>query len=185
MNKLEEMLKANEAFCKCPPVDYQQEDLKQSKLPQRQIALVTCMDTRLVNFLEPALGISRGEVKIIKTAGNCVTGAFDGVVRSLLVCVYELGVEEVFIVGHHECGMAHTTSEGLKEKMISRGVRPEAIHMVERELREWADEFHHPEDNVRRTVEALRLNPLFPEDVKFHGLMFHPRSGKIDVVCRA
>ena len=46
---------------------------------------LTCMDTRLVNFLEDSMDIGRGEAKIVKTAGNCITGPFDGVVRSLLV----------------------------------------------------------------------------------------------------
>jgi carbonic anhydrase len=31
-------------------------------------------------------------------------------------------------------------------------------------------------------VERIRLNPLIPADVYVHGLIFHPRSGKVDVV---
>ena len=85
MSVLEDLLKANQEFCEHPPVDYTQEDVKTSKLPRRQIAIVTCMDTRLVDFLEPSLGIKRGEAKIIKTAGNCIVGNFDGTIRSLLV----------------------------------------------------------------------------------------------------
>ena len=181
MSILSDILAANASFCASPPVDYTQEDAK-SKYPQRQVAIVTCMDTRLVNFLEQALGLSRGDAKVIKTAGNSVTGVFDGVIRSLLVCVYELGVKEIFIIGHHECGMAKTTSESLTEAMLSRGVPKEAIHMVAKELREWADEFQHPEENVRDTVESIRINPLIPKDVPIHGLMFHPRTGKLDVI---
>ena len=182
MSILEDMLAANAEFCAHPPADYTLEDLKKSKLPQKQVALITCMDTRLVNFLEPALGIGRGEAKVIKTAGNGVTGVFDGTIRSLLVCIYELGVKEIIVIGHHECGMAHTTSEGLIKTMLARGISHEAIHMVKKELTEWADEFHHPEQNVTDTVERIRLNPLIPADVPVHGLIFHPRTGKIDVV---
>ncbi|WP_173443061.1 carbonic anhydrase [Selenomonas ruminantium] len=182
MSILDDMLSANAEFCAHPPADYTQEDQKKSKLPQKQVAIITCMDTRLVNFLEPALGIGRGEAKVIKTAGNGVTGVFDGTIRSLLVCIYELGVKEIIVIGHHECGMAHTTSEGLIQSMLERGISKEAIHMVKKELQEWADEFHHPEQNVRDTVEYIRLNPLIPDDVPIHGLIFHPRTGKIDVV---
>ena len=182
MSVLDEILTANKNFCANPPVDYTQEDAHASKLPQKQLAIITCMDTRLVNFLEQALGIGRGEAKVIKTAGNGVTGVFDGTVRSLLVCVYELGVKEIIVIGHHECGMAKTTSAGLIDAMTSRGVVPEAIHMIKAELEHWADEFHHPEENVRETVEALRLNPLLPKDVPIHGLMFHPRTGELTVV---
>ena len=55
MTILDTMLAANAEFCAHPPADYTLEDLKKSKLPQKQVALITCMDTRLVNFLEPAL----------------------------------------------------------------------------------------------------------------------------------
>lgn len=182
MSILEELFAANARFCAAPPVDYTQEDAAASKLPQRQLAVITCMDTRLVDFLEPSLGIRRGEAKIIKSAGNGVTGVFDGTIRSLLVCVFELGVREIVVIGHHECGMAKTTSHGLIEKMTARGIAPEAIHMIRPELEHWCDEFQHPEQNVRDTVEQIRMNPLLPKDVPVHGLMFHPRTGKIDLV---
>jgi len=182
MSILQDILTANEKFYAAPPVDYTEEDLKKSKLPQKQVAILTCMDTRLVNFLEPALGMGRGEVKVIKTAGNSVTGVFDGVIRSLMVCVYELGVKEILVIGHHECGMAKTTSKSLTEAMLSRGVPKEAIHMIAKELKEWADEFQHPEQNILDTVEAIRLNPLIPRDVPIHGLIFHPRTGKLDLL---
>ena len=182
MSLLQDILAANEKFCAAPPVDYTQEDVKASKLPQKQVAIITCMDTRLVNFLEPALGIERGEAKVIKTAGNSVTGVFDGVIRSLMVCVYELGVKEIIVIGHHECGMAKTTSQSLTAAMLARGVPKEAIHMIAKELRDWADEFQQPEQNVRDTVEAIRLNPLIPADIPVHGLIFHPRTGKLDLL---
>lgn len=182
MSVLQDIMSVNASFCASPPIDYTQEDLHQSKLPQKQVAIITCMDTRLVNFLEPALGLARGDAKVIKTAGNSVTGVFDGTIRSLMVCIYELGVKEILVIGHHECGMAKTTSKSLTEAMLSRGVPKEAIHMIAKELREWADEFQHPEQNVLDTVEAIRLNPLIPTDVPVHGLIFHPRTGKLDIV---
>ncbi|MBR1804944.1 MAG: carbonic anhydrase [Selenomonadaceae bacterium] len=184
MSVLDEMLQTNEKFCANPPVDYTGEDHHESKLPKKHLAIVTCMDTRLVNFLEPALGLSRGDVKIIKQAGNVLTGVFDATVRSLLVCIYELGVKEIAVIGHHECGMAKTTSQSLTKAMVERGVSPDAIKMVERELVEWADSFQRPEENVKEVVKQLRENPLIPKDVKVHGLMFHPRSGKVELLDR-
>lgn len=184
MSVLDEMLQTNEKFCANPPVDYTGEDHHESKLPKKHLAIVTCMDTRLVNFLEPALGLSRGDVKIIKQAGNVLTGVFDATVRSLLVCIYELGVKEIAVIGHHECGMAKTTSQSLTKAMVERGVSPDAIKMVEKELVEWADSFQRPEENVKEVVKQLRNNPLIPKDVKVHGLMFHPRSGKVELLDR-
>ena len=75
------------------------------KYPNKRIAIVTCMDTRLVELLPAALGLKNGDVKIIKNAGGTITNPFDSTVRSLLVAIYELGVQEVMIVGHTECGV--------------------------------------------------------------------------------
>ena len=52
MKVLEEILKANEKFCANPPTDYSGEDHHESKLPKKHLAIVTCMDTRLVDFLQ-------------------------------------------------------------------------------------------------------------------------------------
>ena len=180
MKVIEEMMKANESFCANPPVDYTGEDHHQSKLPKKHLAIVTCMDTRLVDFMAPALGLKRGDVKVIKTAGNVIVDAFDSTIRSLLVCIYELGVQEIAIIGHYECGMAKTTSQSLTKAMIDRGISADAIKMIDKELKEWADGFSKPEENVEKVVAHIRYNPLIPKDVKVHGLMFHPRSGKLD-----
>ena len=80
--------------------------------------------------------------------------------------------------------MAKTTSQSLTKAMISRGVSPDAIKMVEKELIEWADNFRYPEENVKEVVKQLRENPLIPKDVKVHGLMFHPRSGRLELLDR-
>ena len=48
---LDEVLKANEEFVK------NFEPKKMSHMPQKKLAIVTCMDTRLTGFLEPAIGI--------------------------------------------------------------------------------------------------------------------------------
>ncbi len=152
------------------------------KLPSRQLALFTCMDTRLVDFLEPAMGINRGEVKVIKNAGNSVTGPFEATIRSLVIGIFELDVKEVMVVGHLDCGMCDTTSETLVKKMLARGISPDAIKMVEKELEDWVDHFHHPEDNVREAVFKIRTNPLIPKDVPVHGLLFNPHTGELQVL---
>jgi hypothetical protein len=41
-----------------------------SKYPDKKVAIVTCMDTRLVQLLPAALGIKNGDVIIIKNGRN-------------------------------------------------------------------------------------------------------------------
>ncbi|SFL89982.1 beta-class carbonic anhydrase [Pelosinus propionicus] len=153
-----------------------------SKFPNRHLAIFTCMDTRLVDFLEPAMGIKRGEVKIIKNAGNTITDPFASSIRSLLVAIFELGVKEIMVIGHLDCGMSHSNAEDLTKKMLMRGISADAIKMVEEELKIWLDHFHDPVENVKATVYKIRSNPLIPKDVPVHGLIFNPDNGVIEII---
>lgn len=182
MSILEEILDANHNFIKKLPHEYIDYCPWSSKIPKRQLAIFTCMDTRLVDFLEPALGIRRGEAKVIKNAGNSVTGPFEATIRSLVVSIFELGVKEIFVIGHMDCGIAHATSKELTRKMLDRGISSDAIKMVEKELEDWLDHFHHPIDNVEDVVNKICKNPLIPNDVPVHGLIFNPQTGEVKVV---
>ena len=169
MDRLEEILAANKAFVAHGKHDYTEEDIAASKLPKKKMAIFTCMDTRLTEILEPAMGIQRGDAKIIRTVGNYLTGEFDAVIRSLMVAIYELGVEEIFVVGHYECGMAKTTADSLAAAMRAHGVSECAIAKIHGELEVWAN-------------AKITSNPYIPKNIKVHGLMIHPRTGKLDVI---
>lgn len=179
---LEDILQENAKFIQETGIDYSQLDSAASKYPRRNLAIVTCMDTRLTGFLEPALGINRGDAKIIRTAGNSITATFGVTIRSLLVAVFTLKVQEIMVIGHYECGLEHLSAQELIRNMHEQGISPEAIHMIQPELEQWIDHFHHPLQNVEETVTKIRLNPLIPKTVPVHGLIFHPRTGKIEEV---
>ena len=153
------------------------------KNPKKQFAIFTCMDTRLVDFLEPAMGIKRGDAKVIKNAGNTLVDPLHGgVIRSLVAAVFMLGVEEIFVIGHEDCGMAHIHSEQLKSDMIARGISAEAIENLVPDLAQWLGAFACPEENVVEVVEKIRANPLIPADVPVHGLIFCPNDGRLEVM---
>jgi carbonic anhydrase len=153
-----------------------------SKVPQKKSVIFTCMDTRLVEFLEQAMGVGRGDAKVIKNAGNTLVDPGGGVVRSLLVAIYALGCEEVFVIGHTDCGMAQIDGTVFHQRMLDRGVPEEAISRLQPSLREWLGAFHDPLGNVQRVVRLLRENPLIPKDVPLHGLMFDPLVGELRLV---
>lgn len=56
-----------------------------NKYPDKKIAIVSCMDTRLTELLPASLGIKNGDVKIIKNAGAIISHPFGSVIRSLMV----------------------------------------------------------------------------------------------------
>ena len=76
---IDEILKYNKEFVE----EKKYEQYKTSKYPDKKIAIITCMDTRLTELLPAALGIRNGDVKIIKNAGGVVSHAFGSVVRSV------------------------------------------------------------------------------------------------------
>jgi len=53
------------------------------KYPDKKLAVLTCMDTRLTELLPAALGLKNGDAKIIKNAGGLIITPFDSVMRSL------------------------------------------------------------------------------------------------------
>ena len=127
-----------------------------TKRPARRVALFTCMDTRLVEFLEPAMGIQRGDAMVIKNAGNTLLDPQGGVVRSLVVAIFALGCGEVCVVGHRDCGMAQVDGAALRAAMLARGVPAEALAALSPTLHDWLGAFRDPEGNVRRVVDELR-----------------------------
>jgi carbonic anhydrase len=153
-----------------------------TKAPQKKAVIFTCMDTRLVDFLEPALGLRRGDAQIIKNAGNTLVDPGGGVVRSLVVALHVLGCQEILVIGHRDCGMAQVDADALRARMIDSGVPEQAIAALHPGLSEWLGGFHDPLGNVQRVVQLLRDNPLIPRTVPVHGLMFDPAHGTLQVL---
>lgn len=178
MTLLDEVLQANRKYLK----QLEDHTIVWSKYPQRQLAIVSCMDTRLVELLPSALGVQRGEIKMISTAGNTITDKFDDVIRSLLICIYQFNIKEIMVIGHHGCGMATATSAELIEAMLKRGINKGDIDKVKTDLETWIDTFHNPEDNIKVSVKSIHQNPLIPKNIPVHGLIINPDTGKVDVV---
>ena len=179
MNQLESIMAANRSFVRpnaFPPLP---------KSPKKQIAIFTCMDTRLVDFLEQAMGIHRGDAKVIKNAGNTIVDPLHGgVIRSLVAAIFLLGVDEIFVIGHRDCGMANIDAAALKERMEKRGIDPRAVDVIVPDLAQWLGAFSSPEENVADVVRKIRSNPLIPSDVPIHGLLFCPTDGHLEVISR-
>ena len=91
---IEEIIKYNENFVASKAY----EKYITSKYPDKKLAILSCMDTRLTELLPAALGLKNGDAKLIKNAGGLVISPFDSAMRSLLVAIYELGVEEIMVI---------------------------------------------------------------------------------------
>lgn len=158
------------------------EPYRTSKFPNKKLAIVTCMDTRLTQLLPAALGLKNGDAKIIKNAGGVITHPFGSAVRSLLIAIYELGVEEVMVIGHTDCGVQHMDSEKMLAEMRERGVSKEQIEMMNYcgiRLDEWLSGFDDVQEAVSASVELLKHHPLIPKDVKIYGYVMDSVTGQL------
>lgn len=156
--------------------------LKSELKPQKKCAIFSCMDTRLVNMLESALGMDRGDAVIIKNSGNYTDNTFDQTIVSFIIAIFELNIEEIFVVGHFYCGVANSSSTGLISKMMAAGISYDAIMMVKGDLERIIDQYQTPQNNVMKVVSSLRNNPLIPQEIPIHGLMIDPDSGELSVL---
>lgn len=158
-----------------------------SKYPDKKIAIVTCMDTRLVELLPAALGLRNGDVKIIKNAGATITNPFDSTMRSILVAVYELGVNEVMVIGHTGCGVQGMDAEEMLHLMTERGVSEEHISLMEHcgiNLRQWLHGFTDTDEAVKETVDLIARHPLMPPSgVNVKGFIMDSFTGELKDVC--
>ena len=152
------------------------------KYPEKKLAVLSCMDTRLTELLPAALGLRNGDAKIIKNAGGLVISAFDSAMRSLVVAIYELGVEEVMVVAHSGCGACHMSYDHFRSAMILRGIADATLETVERcgiNLHAWLEGFKDTPTSVRHTVQTIRSHPLIPHDVVVRGFIIDSVTGEL------
>ena len=155
------------------------------KYPEKHLAIVSCMDARILDLLPRSLGLKNGDAKLIKNAGALVTHPWGSVMRSILVAVYEMKVKEVMVIGHHDCGMQLLNASDILNRMRAKGIRDESIDILENagiDLNTWLSGFARVEDAIQHSVNMIRKHPLMPSDVKVHGLVIHPKTGKLTVV---
>ena len=163
MTVLDEVLAANAAFAE----GFGHGDLPAP--PGRQLAILTCMDARILPLA--AFGLQIGDAHILRNAGGRVT---DDALRSLLVSTHVLGVRNIAVVHHTECGMAKVTQEQLRETIEQgAGRSPGDLEFFP---------ILDPEQAIKGDVERLRSSDLFPPGTEFGGFEYDVRTGRLRTV---
>ena len=155
------------------------------KFPNRGLAILSCMDARIIESLNEALGLKNGDAKMIKNAGALVTHPWGSVMRSLLVAVFELRCKEIMVVAHYDCGMRGLSSKHVLEKAEASGISATSIETLRNaaiDLDGWLTGFDDVGQSVRHSVDMIRNHPLMPKSVPVHGLVIHPTTGKLDLM---
>lgn len=181
MTLLTDILEYNEKFVS----EKQYEQYATTKFPDKRIVILTCMDTRLTELLLKSMNFKNGDVKLIKNAGAVITHPFGSIMRSLLVAVYELQADEVFIIGHYDCGMSSINTDNIISTMVERGVDPNLFKTLNYsgvDMEDWLYGFSDVTESVSTSVDLVVNHPLMDKNVPVHGLVINPETGKLDTV---
>ena len=129
--------------------------------PQRKLAVLTCMDTRIDVYR--ILGLKRGDAHIIRNAGGLVT---NDALRSLTISQRLLGTEEIVVMMHEGCGLRAASEEELAERM---GLEDDASGFAQ-------GAFDDVEQALRLSVARLRSAPTLIARDSIRGLVFDPHT---------
>jgi len=174
MSNIDEILEVNRRFVS----NKQYAAYASTKIPAKKLAILSCMDARLTELLTAALGIQNGDAVVIKNAGAVITDPYDSAVRSLLVAIYVLGVRDILVIGHYDCGVEGMNSTEMARKMMDRGITVQAMEGID--LDRWLRGFTRIEEAVLETVCTLRRHALLPADIRIEGFVMDPITGALN-----
>ena len=137
--------------------------------PKTQVAIVTCMDSRL--HVAPALGLALGDAHILRNAGGRVT---DDMIRSLVISQQQLGTREVVVLHHTDCGAQTFKNADFVADLEER-------FQVDLQYRDFLP-FENVEESVRQDVALLKASPLIPKDIAIFGAVYDVDTGWISPV---
>lgn len=175
---LDDILEHNKQFVE----NKQYEPYVAGSVPEKHAVIITCMDTRLTELLPKAMNFKNGDVKVLKTAGAIIKNPYGSIMRSILVAIHALEADEVYVVGHHDCGMSHLNTENLIKRMKEKGITEANFDEVTTDTKEWLAGFDEIEDSVNSSVNLIKNHPLIPDNTPVHGLIIDPSTGKLDLV---
>jgi carbonic anhydrase len=132
--------------------------------PSLQLAVLTCMDSRIDIF--GSLGLQLGEVHLVRNAGGI---ASDDAIRSLLLSQWLLGTRSIMVIHHTRCGL-----ESFDEATLQNEIANELRVKPPFRLGAYSD----VEEDIRLTVRTLRESP-FLSDAETRGFVYDVDDGEL------
>ena len=163
MSYFSNFLKANEAYVSLHGTQHL------PVKPKTQVAIVTCMDSRL--HVAPALGLALGDAHILRNAGGRVT---DDVIRSLVISQQQLGTREIVVLHHTDCGAQQFENADFQAQ-LSQTFGVDTSHL---DFLPFAD----PASSVLEDIQKLKDSPLIPDDCPISGGVYDVDTGLISPV---
>jgi carbonic anhydrase len=140
------------------------------KPPATRVAVVTCMDARVLP--SRILGLEEGDAHVIRNPGGVVE---DDEIRALAISQRELGTAEIVVIQHTDCGMAGFDDDRFKRELQEEtGVEPS-----------WRrGSFRDPDEGVRRSLARIRESPFIPNTENVRGFVYDVETGTLREVAQ-
>jgi carbonic anhydrase len=133
--------------------------------PSLNLAIVTCMDSRLDVFA--ALGLENGQAHVLRNAGGVIT---DDVIRSLAISQRRLGTREIVLIHHTDCGLQLVTDDGFRaELQEATGMAPAFA----------IESFTDVEADVRQSIARVRHSPFLLHRDQVRGFVYDVDTGEL------
>jgi carbonic anhydrase len=159
MSVIDDLIAQNEEFAGSLPEHHF--DVR----PSRELAIVTCMDSRLDVFA--ALGLGNGEAHVLRNAGGVIT---DDVIRSLAISQRLLGTREVMLIHHSDCGMQKISDDGFRADLQEEtGVAPSFA----------IESFKDLDADVRQSILRVRRSAFLPHRDAVRGFVYDVDSHRL------
>ena len=146
--------------------------------PRWRTVILTCMDCRIVSSV---FGVEDpGNLTIIRNAGALFT---PDSLRSLLIAIYELNVNNIIVVGHSKCGgqMKHQQMDTVISNIAQKNnVEPdEVLRLLKVNSSETALlGFVDVHQQVKETVSEIKQHPLLHSlDIHVSGFVYDTETG--------
>jgi carbonic anhydrase len=163
MSVVDEILEANRGYAST----FDRGDLPMP--PKRHLAIVTCMDARIVP--SRILGLDVGDAHVIRNAGGRASDAL----RSLVISQRLLGTTEVAVIHHTDCGMLTFSNDDLRNKVADELGQSAAREASGIDFLPFPD----LDQSVRDDVLFLRRSPLIPATIAIRGFVYDVHSGQL------
>ena len=160
MQRFDDLLQANAEYAARFPY------AELGTIPQRHVAVLTCMDCRI--DVHQVLGLAPGEAHVLRNAGARAT---DDAIRSLIKSTVQLEVERIAVVHHTDCGAAKIQLDDLRARVLDRtGNEPTDVefHLIGDEHQSIVDD-----------VERLCASPYLPPGTDVAGFLYDVRTGRL------
>ena len=133
--------------------------------PVRQIAILTCMDSRFT--AQGVLGMQLGDAHVIRNAGG---RASQDAIRSLVLSSTVLGTRWCVVIHHTNCGLEAVSNDELRDRVQAiSDVRPDIDFLPIEDIA----------SSVAEDVAVLRACPYFPPDYQVLGFVYEVTTGRL------